>query len=234
MQQRRSTSAIVSHFTCKHCRKTFVREDRYLQHECKQMKREAELKSPTGQAALHYYQLWMRNMKRMPPPPGTFLTSKYFRTFIEFVKFSKAVDLPMPEKFIWLMVQKSYSPTMWRNDEVYSMYIEFLDRKVPPMEQARLSIKTLIDYAEKKDVDLSEAFNVMTAQEVIHLLRVRRLSPWLLLFSKTFKNLFQNRTTPEQKIIIQNLVRPEYWAEKKDDHPDSVAVIKTYVAEMGI
>lgn len=205
-----------------------------MQHECKQMKREAELKSPTGQTALHYYQLWMRNMKRMPPPAATFLASKYFRTFIEFVKFTKTVDLPMPEKFIWLMVQKSYTPTMWRNDDVYSMYIEFLDRKTSPVDQAKLSIKTLMDYTEKKGIDISEAFNAMTPPEVIHLLRVRRLSPWLLLFSKSFKNLFQNRTTPEQKIIIENLVRPEYWAEKKDDHPDSVAIIKTFVAEMGI
>jgi hypothetical protein len=211
-----------------------VIEKRFLEHECKQMKREAELKSPSGQTAWHYYQLWMRAQNRMPPPAATFLTSKYFRTFIEFVKFSKSVDLPVPERFIKVMVMKGFSPTMWRNDEVYSIYIEWLDRKMSPLDQAKLSITTLMSYSEKHEIPIDEVFDRMPVQDAIHLIRVRKLSPWLLMFSRTFRVLFTIRTTPEQKIIMENLIRPSYWADKRDDHADAVAIIKTLVAEMGI
>lgn len=132
------------------------------------------------------------------------------------------------------MVMKDYPPTIWCNDEVYVIYLEFLDRKAPPMECATLSIETLISYSDKKDIRLPEVFTQISIQEVIHLLRVRRLSPWLLLFSKTFKSALVNRATDEQRIILENLIRPSYWPDKFQQHPDEVVKIKMLVNEMGI
>lgn len=209
-------------------------EMRFLQHQCKQMKREEEFKTPTGQTAWHYYTLWMRNMKRLPPPAGSFLTSKYFRTFINFVKFSKKVELPRVEKFIWLMVQKEYPPTIWMNDEVYAIFLEFLDRQIPGIDNATLSIQTLMAYCDKHEVQLHEVFTHIPIQEIIHLLHVRKLSPWLLLFSKTFKQAYVQRTSPEQKIVLENLIRPEYWPDKMAESPEQVTKIKMLVSEMGI
>jgi hypothetical protein len=232
MQERRSS--VQSRFTCKHCHKLFVMEGRFLQHQCKQMKREEEFKTPIGQTAWYYYTLWMRNMKRLPPPAGSFLTSKYFRTFINFVKFTKKVELPRVDKFIWLMVQKEYQPTIWMNDEVYAIFLEFLDRQTSGIDNATLSIQTLIAYCDKHEIELGEVFTHIPIQEIIHLLHVRKLSPWLLLFSKTFKSAYVNRTSPEQKIILENLIRPEYWPDKMAEFPEQVAKIKMLVAEMGI
>jgi hypothetical protein len=198
------------------------------------MKREAELKSPVGQIALHYYQLWMRAQKRLPPPAGSFLASKYFRTFINFVKFCQRVELPRVEKFIWLMVTKNYPPTMWMNDDVYAIYLEFCDRKTPPLDQATLSIDTLMKYADTNEFELHGVFDKMPIQTMIHLIQVRKLSPWLLLFSKSFKNAFINRTNPEQKVILEHMIRPEYWPDKMAQYPAEVAKIKTLVTAMGI
>lgn len=227
-------TSIQARFTCKFCHKVFVLEDRYLSHQCKQMKRDEEFHSPTGQAAWHYYQLWMRNMKRLPPPGPSFMSSKYFRTFINFTKFVKRVELPRPEKFIWLMVLKGYPPTIWMNDEVYSIYIEFLDNKTSPMEQATLSINTLMKYSETNNIALHEVFHELTIQEIIHMIHVRKLSPWLLLFSRSFKEALVSRASPEQQIVLENLIRPDYWPEKFSLYPSDVANIKRLVAEMGI
>lgn len=222
------------HFTCKYCRKQFVREHHYLAHKCKEMKRDEELRTPNGQAALNYYQLWMRTMKRTPPSAAAFATSRYYRTFVNFVEFSKAVDLPKPDKFIWLMVYKDFPPTIWTNDEVYTTYLEFLDRKTSPLDQASLSIETLLAVADKHEIEPSEVFTVLKAQDIIHMLRTRRLSAWLLLFSKKFKHLFAHETTTDQRLIIENLIRPEYWGDKLEEYADEVKTIKMLVSEMGI
>lgn len=221
-------------FVCRYCGKQFVREHHYLAHECKEMKRDRELQTPQGQTALTYYQLWMRTMKRNPPPASAFVTSRFYRTFMNFVQFCKNVDLPKPEKFIWLMVQKDYPPTMWATDDAYAIYIEFLDRKTSPMDQAMLSIDTLIAYADKHDVPLDDVFTVLKAPDIIHYLRTRRLSAWLLLFSKKFKHVFANETTVDQRLIIENLIRPEYWSDKLADNEETVNTIKMLVSEMGI
>lgn len=221
-------------FKCKYCGKQYVSETYYLNHTCKEMLRDEELRTPAGQTALNYYQLWMRTMKRNPPSASAFLTSRYFRTFANFVQFSKAVDLPKPEKFIWLMVQKDYPPTIWTNDEVYTTYLEFLDRKVAPIEQASMSIDTLLAIADRTEVPIGDVFTVLNAQDVIHMLRTRRLSAWLLLFSKKFKHMLVSDTTTEQRLIIENLIRPEYWGDKLEENAEAVKTIKMLVGEMGI
>lgn len=220
-------------FKCRYCGKQFVREHHYLNHKCKEMQRDEELRTPNGQAALTYYQLWMRTMKRNPPTAAAFLTSRFYRTFMNFVEFSKTVDLPKPDKFIWLMVTKNYQPTLWTTDDAYVMYLEYLDRKVPPLEQASMSIDTLIKVADRCNVEIDAVFTVMSVQDVIHMLRTRRLSAWLLLFSKKFKQMYKTATL-EQQLILDNLVRPEYWEDKILDNAEDVKTIKMLIEEMGI
>lgn len=228
------TKIIQPKWVCKYCHRPFVLEARYLAHKCQQMKRAEEIQTPDGQAGWHYYQLWMRAQKRMAPPASSFLASKYYRTFINFAKHVKSVGLPKPERFIWLMKEKELQPTIWTNDEVYSMYIEFLDRQSTPLEQAKLSIETLLNIADKRSVDVCDVFDVLTPNEVLQLIRRRQLSPWLLLFSKKFKILFKQKATDEQRLILETMIRGDYWAEKLADHPKEQHTIKQLVTELNV
>lgn len=226
-------STIKPTYVCRACHKTFVREQAYLDHECKQLKRENELKTPEGQASWQYFHTWMRQKKRMPPSAASFLASKYFRTFMNFTQFTKKVQLPLPDKFIWLMVKRDFPPTMWTLDEVYSQYLEFLDTKMPPVEQAKASINTLFEYADSHDIDAEDVFDKINPNELIHLVRLRKLSPWLLLCSKKFCVMFAN-LGEEQQAILETLIKPEIWAAKRDQYPDDINQIKMYVNELGI
>lgn len=221
-------------FTCKCCHKVFVKEYAFLEHRCKQMIRLEEFKTPIGQSAWQHYQMWMRQQQHMIPPPSSFLASRYFRTFINFVKFSTSVHLPFIDKFIWLMIHKKYPPTIWTNDDVYAIYIEFLDLKASPFDQVQLSIQTLMKLADNGNVDVSSVFDVITPTNMIQLLRTRRLSPWLLLFSSKFKVWFVNNTSNEQKMILESIIRPDYWSDRIDENVEDVDNIKLFVAEMEI
>jgi hypothetical protein len=198
------------------------------------MKKEAELKTPLGQSAWHYYQLWMRQQKRMPPPANTFLTSKLFRTFINFAKFTQRVTLPRPEKFIQLMCLRKFSPILWTSDEVYVIYLEYLDRNLDPMEQAKISIGTLLSYADKHNIDVAEVFNKIPPNELIHMLRLRQVSPWLLINSKQFGNFYANKTSPEQRVILESIIQPSYWYDRKEKFPAEVIDITRYVEALGL
>ncbi len=224
----------VTH-TCKWCHKVYLRENAYMAHECKQMKREAELKTPIGQAAFDYYQTWMREKKRHSFSPASFLASNYFRTFINFVNFTKQVKLPLPDKFIKLMVQRDYPPTMWINDEVYSQYIGFLDSNIDPMDQVALSIQTLLAYTDKVDIDICDVFEAINPNELIQMVRIRRVSPWLLLFSQKFKQMWVDRLSDEQQSIMESLIQPEYWGDRLSQNTVTTKdQIKKYVSELGI
>lgn len=220
-------------YVCRSCHKNFVRERAYMDHECTRMKKEKELKSVNGQTAWYYYQKWMMEKKRMPPSAEAFMDSKLFRTFMNFTAFVKKTNLPLPNKFIWFMVKKEYPPTMWMTDEVYSQYLSFIDLKMPPVEQAKSSINTILDYADALDIDPSEVFNNLNPNELIHLVRIRKLSPWLLIFSGQFKKLFAS-FNEEQQSILETLIKPETWDDKMSKNKVEIETIKKYVMELGI
>lgn len=230
----RSSRIQQAKFTCKFCRHVFVTERRYFDHKCEQMKRLEEFQTPLGQAAWSYYQMWFKAQKRMIPPTSSFLSSKYFRTFVNFAKHVQTVGLPKPDKFIWLMKEKQIQPTIWTNDNIYSTYIEFLDRAMSPLDQAKISIDTLLNIADKTQIDVSYIFNHITPNDIIHLLRTRQLSPWLLLRSKQFKLMFKEKTSPEQKIIIETFIRPDYWVEKFLQHQTDLKIIDDYITALNI
>ena len=222
-------------YVCRFCHKVYVREQAYMAHECAQMKKEAELKTPEGQTAWNYYQIWMRYKKRVTTPAANFISSNYFRTFINFVKYSKQMKLPMPEKFIWFAVQKNYQPTMWINDEVYVQYIDFIDSQLDPIEQVTLSAKNLFDYSETQDIDFSEIFDIINPNELLQLIRLRKISPWILLFSKKFINMMNNRMNIEQQKILNSLIDPEVWDDRINNKSFATKnKIKSFVSELGI
>jgi len=221
-------------WTCKFCHKPFVLELRFEAHKCKQMIRQEEAKTPDGQMAYYYYQLWLRATKKNPPPISSFISSRYFRTFMEFARFVKSVNLPKPETFIKLMTSKDFTPTMWRSNDVYVIYLEFVDNKLPPMKHVELSVKTILDYCEKNEIETSQYFETINPNEVIQLIQARQLSPWLLLLSNSFKKMFAERTSPEQKVILETLIRPETWGEKIAERAEDVNRIKVLIKELSV
>lgn len=228
------TPRTTARFTCQHCHGTFVNESRYMQHQCQQMKRLEEIKTPLGQAAYVYYAQWMRSNNRMPPPQSTFLTSKYFRTFINFAVHVQKINMPRAEKFIWLMVERKIQPSIWTSTDVYSIFLEYLDRVATPLEQANLSIQTLSTIAANNDVDISKVFHYITISQIIDMLVKRHLSPWLLLCSTAFKQLVKSSASPEQRIILETLIRAEYWGQQLQIFHAEHEIIKGYAEELGI
>lgn len=102
------------------------------------------------------------------------------------------------------------------------------------MDQTQTSIKTLIKIAEKHDVDLADVFTKLTVPELIRMLQTRQLSPWLLLHSVKFKEIYRNQCSTEQKMIMGTLIKGDFWAQKIEDNQEAVEKIKLLVSEMGI
>lgn len=222
------------HFNCQFCHSKFKTEDRYLKHRCKQMERDEEFRTLIGQSAWQYYQLWMKTYHRMVPSSESFLKSKYYRSFVKFSKQVKRLHIPDVKVFIELMKDKDINPTIWTNDQVYGLYLEYLDRRATPVKQAEITIKTLFSVADAAECEVDQVFSYIQPNEMIQLFRERRVSPWLLLFSSKFKSMLQNDTTTEQRIIIESIIRPQYWSGKFADRPKDVELMKKYVKELNI
>lgn len=197
------------------------------------MKRHEEFQTPIGQAAWIYYSKWLKAQKRQVPRAETFLQSKFYKPLIRFARFVKRVNMPDIDTFIWLMREKDMPPVLWTNDDAYAAYLEFLDRRADPYARAQTTVTTLFQIADAAECDVSEVFDVLTGAEVVQLLRERRLSPWVLLFSKKFMAFVQT-SSPEEITMIETIVRPAHWKERFAKAPEVVTKMQEFVKELNL
>lgn len=226
-------SSQVLNYVCPHCKMTLKRESSILAHKCKKMVRQEEFESITGQLAFILYSEWFRRQGKIVHNGAQFRDSKLFTAFYKFAKFASDVQLLNPNRFVHLMVLKDFPPSMWCMDDVYSMYMEFLDAQIAPLEQVRVTVDALLDISDRLECDISDVFSHIDVGDLISKIRARRLSPWLLLFSKKFRDAL-SKMKPEHRTMLESLIRQEHWATKIKQHMEVVPDIKKLVAALGI
>jgi hypothetical protein len=223
-----------AHFKCNHCGHSFVFEDRLLKHKCKQMIRKEEFQTPVGQAAWQHFQIWMKANHRLVPAAKSFLHSKFYNAFMRFAKFCKDVRIPDPETYIRYMIQLDAQPIMWTNNEIYANFIEYMDKNVPAVKNAKITIDTLFNTAEDMGCSIDEIFDKIDPNDLIQLLIQRKVSPWLLLLSSKFKAMYSQRMTRDQRILLETIIIPKIWAKKLKDNPNDVVKIERFVKALGL
>lgn len=221
-------------YECHFCHKRFKFEDRFIKHKCKAMLRDENLRTPIGQAAWQFYQDWMRIQRKRVLNEKTFLKSNYYESFNRFAEHVKKLNLPNPQSFMKLMVDKDFPPTMWTRDETYVIYMEHLDRAAPPREHAQITVDTIVRLCDILECEPGDIFSELSVNEVIELIKERKLSPWILLNSTKFMLFFRDRTNPEQKIVLESLVRYNYWKPRFDQKPEAQKMMKDIVREMNL
>lgn len=220
-------------YSCEHCKKSFVMERAFMIHRCEQMDRVELMRTAIGQSAYAYYCAWMTKGRRKAPPADTFRTSTYFRSFIKFAEFIRKVSIPNPDKYIDIMVEKQISPILWCRNECYSMYLEWNDRLSSPYDQAQITIETIMKIAEVANITPSEVFQKLEPGEIIQLVVERKLSPWILLVSKAFKDKLVTMDV-NQHTTLMRLIGIDHWAFKMEENREVIADMKLLVKELGI
>ena len=221
-------------YECRFCHQRFIHESRFIAHHCKQMKRDETFRTTEGQAAWLYYQSWMKAYRRIVPNSKAFLQSKFFSAFVRFARFVKKTHIPDIDIFIHMMKEHDISPMLWTNDQVYTLYIEHLDYKISPSKHAEITVNTLLKIADAAECDVGNVFNILHPNELIQLVRERRLSPWLLLHSDKFKEFFANSTSIEERIVLETIVRPSFWKKRFLDNPNDVKRMRIYLKELNL
>jgi hypothetical protein len=176
----------------------------------------------------------MKYYKRKPPSVDTFGTSRYYTTFVEFAKHVKKLSIGDPSKFLELMCAKDISPMLWRRDQCYTMYLEWIDKKQDPLEQVKNSIEELLDLCDKENVEnLSDIFAHLGTRRLAELIRLRKLSPWFLFCSKGFGDFIKS-VPKDESSELSAIMNPEHWTKRFQDSRDTVKEIMQINREMGL
>ena len=220
-------------YDCKYCNKKFFNERTFLKHECTAMTRSREIQTVIGQAAYCMYKLWLEKQRRKPPAVEGFISSAYYSSFYKFSEWTRETGIPDPEKYIELMLKEKIAPALWRRNEAYQIFLEYSDKKSDPYEQVNNSIDTILALADGLEIKPSEVFKRFTSGEISGLILQRRLSPWLLFCSKSFKEWLTTLNEGERTALMKH-IGINYWSEKLEKSPDVVKNVREIAEVLGI
>ncbi len=220
-------------FECPYCNKQYVREKAYMKHKCKEMERIETMRSMNGQAAYKFYTYWMSRNRKRAPSVDTFMSSQYFKSFIRFSEFVHKTQMPVVEKYIDIMVDKGLLPTTWTTNDCYCLYLEWLDIKSTPAEQASITVNTLLKFSNQLEVSPAEVIELLHIREITRLVQLRKLSPWILLCSTKFKEKIKDTDTYDKNVLLET-IGFEHWQTKFMKNPDMIQKMKTIVNELKI
>lgn len=220
-------------WTCKYCKRKFVNERSFMKHDCTQMQRSREIQTVIGQSAYGLYKIWMEKQRRGAPPIETFLTSTYYSSFIKFATWLRETGVPDSIKYVELMVVGKIAPALWRRNEAYQLYLEHLDKRTDPITQAATTLETLIALAEGLECEIGEVFSKFQVGDILELIQQRRLSPWLLFCSKSFKVWYQSLHDVDRSALMK-AIGIDYWANRMESKPAVVAELKAIAESIGL
>lgn len=225
---------MVSFFECEFCEKKLSTKEKYDKHNCTYKKRNAVLLTSKGNTAFVYYNIWMKMRSAKEKNKLTFLHSKYFSCFIDFVKFSNIKGIPNKKLYIKFMVTNNILPNLWRDDRMYKFFIDYYDTNVSPVEKVNDSLRTLNKLSEILETDLGDVISHLTASDISRLIHERQLSPWLLLLSDRFKTYLHYLKDQSQYILLTNTIDIDFWKKEMRTHKEDVLKIKQIIKEFAI
>ena len=190
-----------------------------MTHECLQMTRSREIQTIIGQQAYILYKHWLEKQRRKPPPIETFVSSTYYSSFIKFAAYCRETSIADQELYVDLMVKAGISPALWTRSEAYDIYLEHVDKRADPYQQAEISLNTLSTLSERLEVPISDVISKLKYGEMLELIQQRKLSPWILFCSSKFKAWVSKLDPHEHELLMKN-IGIAYWSmmlEKRTD-----------------
>ena len=222
-------------FKCDYCGKAFVKEKTLSVHVCEQKRRHLSKNEKHVQLALmtyqRFYELNQKNQKKKTF--DDFASSPYYNAFVKFGSFLSNTAPIYIERFIDFVIKSGVKLDHWCRDELYDTYIRELIRIEPADGAIQRTLKTMMDWADDKQAQYNHYFKYVNLNRATHDIKEGHISPWILLNSKSGKNMLQNMND-EQIEIIGEVIDPIFWSKRFKTLPADVELVKEVIKEAKI
>lgn len=227
--------ATAQKYACGFCKKSFTNERTLSAHMCPKKRRNLEKDNVASRMGLQLFQRFMElnTPTKKPKTFEDFIDSKYYTTFIKFARHLMDLRPVDQGRFIDFVFQNGIKDRDWCKDKVYEAYIVDLLSKEPASRGLERSIQTMSEWSEQNGVEYNEFFAYVPPAEATHMIRMGKISPWVLYLAETSDALW-DRLSSEQAEIIAGIIDPNIWRVKFELKKDDCTFAREVLAEAGI
>ena len=222
-------------YKCEYCQKVFAKEKTLVVHICEQKRRHISRNEKHVQAGLLTFQKFydFAQKGKTKKTFDDFVDSPYYTAFVKFGSFLVNTNPIYPEMFIDYVVKSGIKIDHWCRDELYDTYISELIKNEPADGAIQRSITTMMDWSDKNNAPWEHYFAYVNLNRATHDIKEGLISPWLVLNTKSGKEMLQ-RMNDEQLEIISAVIDPQHWIKKFKSLPADIELIKDVVKEARI
>jgi hypothetical protein len=222
-------------YVCKYCGTGYTREKTLAAHMCEKKRRalqKDERRVRLGFYAFNrFYETSMASKKQKTYED--FCSSQYYNAFVKFGSFINNVKPLYPEKYIDYVVTSGVKLDHWCKEEMYEKYAVELIRKEGVETALERSIMTMMEWAEDKSAPWNHYFQHVSLNRAVWHLKDGKISPWLVLNSKSGKEML-SKLNNEQLTMIFHVLDPSHWAMRFKRSSADVQLVKDVVKESNL
>ena len=222
-------------FKCEYCGKLFAKEKTLVVHVCEQKRRHLSKDEKHVQAGLLTFQRFYEIAQKGKSQKtfDEFANSAYYTAFVKFGSFLVNTAPIYPERFIDYVIKSGVKLDHWCRDELYDNYIQELIKIEPADGAIQRSIKTMMDWGDANNAPWEHYFQYVNLNRATHDIREGLVSPWLVLNTKSGKEMLK-RMNDEQLEIIGAVIDPQFWMRRFKSLPADIELIKDVIKEAKI
>jgi len=222
-------------FTCVHCSKSFMQEKTLYAHMCENKRRAMQKDEKRVQAGLLVFNRFFRltqNAKK-DKTYEDFTKSPYYNAFVKFGSFICNVNPLYPDKFIDYVIKSGVKLDHWASDSLYDKYLYDIIKTEPVESAVQRTVNHMMDWGDTSGAQFNHYFNYVNINRSVQDIRNGKITPWILLNTKTGKELLSKYSDEQLELIAPALDIP-YWSRKFKQVPADVALVKEICKEAGI
>ena len=214
-------------YSCEFCNRSFLRESTVLKHICEYKHRWLE-KDRSGnrlgfQAWLQFYK--KNSASKKQKTYEEFIKSAYYTAFVKFGAYCVSINALNVSRFTDWLVNHQIKLDTWTNDSHYTKYlIEYL-RIEDPLDAIHRSVETTIEMAVVETIQNKDYLRYGNRNKICYAITTGKISPWMLLQSKSGIEFMDNLDPTQIKMII-DYIDPDKWALKFHREPENVKQVK--------
>ena len=223
-------------FVCEYCNTGYSKEKTLIVHICEQKRRHLQQKEKRVQLGFYafnqFYKLSAGSKKEKTYTD--FCKSQYYNAFVKFGSFISNVRPLYPEKYIDYVVTSRVKLDHWCKEEMYEKYAIELIRKEGVETALERSVMTMMEWAaENEPAPWNHYFQHIGLNTAVWNIKDGKISPWLILNSKTGKDML-SKFNDEQLNMIYHVLDPSHWAMRFKRNPKDVELVKDVVKESNL
>jgi hypothetical protein len=212
-----------------------MQEKTLYAHMCENKRRAMQKDEKRVQAGLLVFNRFFRltqNAKK-DKTYEDFTKSPYYNAFVKFGSFICNVNPLYPDKFIDYVIKSGVKLDHWASDSLYDKYLYDIIKTEPVESAVQRTVNHMMDWGDTSGAQFNHYFNYVNINRSVQDIRNGKITPWILLNTKTGKELLSKYSDEQLELIAPALDIP-YWSRKFKQVPADVALVKEICKEAGI